>query len=344
MKHYCVALLWTIMVVAHTVTASAQTLRATRAINLSEDLANAEELSGVTRWRDLLIVCPDEGAEFNVLRATHSGYDVISTVNLQSGGDEEIDMEGAASDSQHVFIVGSHSIRRTKLDEEGTYKKNRKRLTRVRPHNESYSLYRITLGDYCELLEKHRVDLRETLQSDEILGPFFAVPGKENGIDIEGIAVKSGKLFVGFRGPVLRGNFVPVVSFQFDHPEDYDLKFVQLEGRGIRDLVAVEDGFLILAGAVGDGDGSYRLYLWNGEDCIPGQEELRHRIDAIGDLAVALGDKPEGITVTSENADEWRIFVVSDGNPTASEWVVSKPSARLPDSNPGDKSPSPLSH
>ena len=325
MKLFCIALLWTIILAVGSVTARAQILHPTCAVELSADLANAGELSGVTRWRDLLVVCPDEGAEFNVLRATDSRYDVISTVNLLSGSDDEIDMEGAASDFEHVFIVGSHSIRRTKINEEGTYTKNRKRLTRVRPHSESYSLYRITLGDDGELLEKHRVDLRDALQSDEILGPFFAVPGKENGIDIEGVAVKGGRLFVGFRGPVLRGNFVPVVTFQFENPEEYELKFVQLHGRGIRDLVAVDNGFLILAGPVGEGDGSYKLYFWNGEDCIPDQEELRHQIVDLGDMAMAPGDKPEGVTVMSENSNEWRLLVVNDGHAVASEWIVPKP-------------------
>jgi hypothetical protein len=183
----------------------------------------------------------------------------------------------------------------------------------------------MALDDDGRLLEKDRVNLRDILQSDEILGHFFSVPGKENGIDIEGVAVKDGRLFVGFRGPVLRGNFVPVVCLQFEQPEEYELKFVQLDGRGVRDLVAVQDGFLILAGPVGDGDGSYRLYLWNGEDCIPGNEELPHRIDAVGELAIAPGDKPEGVTVLEENADEWQLLVVSDGNAIASEWIVPKP-------------------
>ena len=307
------------------VTAGGQSLHATSTVELSGDLADPEELSGITLWRNLLVICPDEGDEFNVLRAVGPRYEVAGKVGLLSDSDKEIDMEGAASDLNYVYIVGSHSIRRTILDEDGTYEKNRKRLTRVRPHTESYSLYRVKLCDDGRLLEKDRVDLRDTLDSDEVIGSFFDVPGKENGIDIEGVAVKAGDIYVGFRGPVLRGNFVPVVAFQFEQPEDYELKFVQLGGRGIRDLVAVEDGFLILAGPVGDGDGSYRLYLWNGEDCVPGAEELQGEIVAIGDMTTTPGMKPEGVAVISENANEWRLLVVSDGDASASEWAVPKP-------------------
>jgi hypothetical protein len=174
------------------------------------------------------------------------------------------------------------------------------------------------------------MDLRDILENDEILAPFLSVPGKENGIDIEGIAVKDGKLFVGFRGPVLRGNFVPVLAFRFDEPDDYELLFVQLGGRGIRDLVAVDAGFLIVAGAIGDGDASYQLCLWNGEDGVPGEGGWDHQIIKIGELATDPGIKPEGLTVTAETTDAWRLLVVSDGHASASEWTVPKPNYSRP--------------
>jgi hypothetical protein len=300
-------------------------LRAGEPAELRGDMAHPDQLSGVTFWRDLMIVCPDEGAEFNVFQAAGPQFDLIATVNLLSESDDEIDMEGAASDSNYVYIVGSHSMRRKRIDDEGTYKKNRKRLTRVTPHKESYSLFRIKLGDDGQLLAKDRVDLREIIGDDEVLGPFFSMPGKENGIDIEGVAVRDGTIFVGFRGPVLRGNFVPVLAFDFEQPHEYELKYVQLGGRGIRDLVAVDDGFLILAGPVGDGDGSYRLYLWNGEDGVPGEGGSQANLVAIGELSTELGTKPEGIAIASQTADEWQLLVVSDGDARASRWTVRKP-------------------
>jgi hypothetical protein len=324
MKLCCAAVLWVSTAVIGIDSAGAQALRPARTIELRGDLAEPQDLSGVTRWRDLLVICPDESDEINLLTGADGRYEVLTTVGLLDESDKEIDMEGAASDAEHVYVVGSHSIRRTKLEEVATYKKNRKRLTRVRPHAESYSLYRLKLGDDGNLVGKDRVDLRNILQSDEILGPFFDVPGKENGIDIEGVAVQGGKLFVGFRSPVLRGNYVPVVSFLFDRPGDYELKFVQLSGRGIRDLAAVQRGFLVLAGPVGDGDGSYRLYLWNGEDCVPGDADRPGDIIAIGDLEIAPGDKPEGMAVLSESGTQWRLLLVSDGSSTASEWIVPK--------------------
>ena len=39
----------------------------------------------------------------------------------------------------------------------------------------------------------------------EYLSTYLDIPGKDNGFDIEGLAVKGEKVFVGVRGPVLRG-------------------------------------------------------------------------------------------------------------------------------------------
>ena len=45
---------------------------------------------------------------------------------------------------------------------------------------------------------------------------------------------------------------VPVLRFRFDDPEgSYGLRYVNLGGRGIRDIARVKDGFLLLAGPEG---------------------------------------------------------------------------------------------
>lgn len=324
MKDIALSLFWGATLAFFASSATAQTLDVDGAVELAGDVAYSSELSGITTWHDLVIVCPDEGAEFNVLKKVGTQYELVTKVSLLESSKDEIDMEGAASDAEYVYIVGSHSMRRKKIDEEGTYKKNRKRLARVAPHEKSYSLYRIKLTDDGELVSKEQVDLRYVLATDDVIRSFFTVPGKENGVDIEGVAVKDGIVYVGFRGPVLRGNFVPVLAFQFEQPNDYELKFVQLSGRGIRDITAVEDGFLIVAGPVGDGDASYKLYFWNGEDSVPGDGEQSSNLTALGDIYTEPGVKPEGIVVTAETNDQWRVLVVSDGDTNASEWVVPK--------------------
>ena len=43
------------------------------------------------------------------------------------------------------------------------------------------------------------------LADDEHLGPFLGIPGKDNGFDVEGVAVLGERVVLGLRGPVLRG-------------------------------------------------------------------------------------------------------------------------------------------
>lgn len=48
-------------------------------------------------------------------------------------------------------------------------------------------------------------DLTKALRRDGHLRSYFSIPGKDNGFDIEGLAVVGKKIFLGLRGPVLRG-------------------------------------------------------------------------------------------------------------------------------------------
>jgi len=48
--------------------------------------------------------------------------------------------------------------------------------------------------------------LLDALAQDPHLQAFINIPGKDNGFDIEGLAVPpAGQLFVGLHGPVMRG-------------------------------------------------------------------------------------------------------------------------------------------
>jgi hypothetical protein len=47
--------------------------------------------------------------------------------------------------------------------------------------------------------------LTRALADDPHFGPYMAIPGKDNGFDIEGLAVDGHRLLLGLRGPVLRG-------------------------------------------------------------------------------------------------------------------------------------------
>jgi hypothetical protein len=170
------------------------------------------------------------------------------------------------------------------------------------------------------------ISLYDVLKNDPLLGRFVEIPSKENGIDIEGLAVdQSGQqLWIGFRSPVLQGQFVPVLKLSFDNPQRYELLLVRLEGYGIRELTAVQGGFLVIAGPAGEIDVPGRLYFWNGNDCLPNR--------APASLPKLLGEipgpgKPEGLVVLNETPTDWEVLVAYDAehNGSLRRFRVSRP-------------------
>jgi hypothetical protein len=301
----------------------AQPVRLVRETPLKGKLAHAKELSGAALWGNFLIACSDEGAELNVLSA--ATYRLVDKPRLLQDEDDEVDMEGAASDGQHVYVVGSHSMRRLESDNDRFERRRRERLSQTKPHEDSYSLFRLTLDDRGRIDSSERISLRDLLENDKTLGPYTKIPGKENGVDIEGIAVKDGWLLVGFRGPVLPGNLAPVMCFEFDRPEAYLLKLLKLDGRGIRDMMAVQDGFLILTGPVGEEDGVYQLYHWSGSDFGTRAQPLDGNLTQLGEVSGNGKSKPEGIAPIAETDREWTVLLLCDGDAKARELRVAKP-------------------
>ena len=119
-------------------------------------------------------------------------------------------------------------------------------------------------------------------------------------MNIEGIAVRDGIVHVGFHGPVLRANYVPILKLRFDGPDVSNkyIVYVKLGGRGIWDLARVSDGFLILAGPVGGGSASYQLYHWDSGNMVPGYGPRPNppgTLNLLGVIAHPPCGNPEGI-------------------------------------------------
>ena len=196
---------------------------------------------------------------------------------------EEIDIEGMSvnynKDEQIVtlFIVGSHSLKRSKVKSKNKYTKNRKRIEEVIPEDKKNTIFVVKLDANTgkKLKKSKTISIKKIVENDILLKEFTHIPSKENGVDIEGIASDGDTLYLGFRGPVLRENYVPIMVIDdWENKNlDYELRFVQLDGNGIRDITKVDDGFLIIAGPVGDGKTPYELYFWNGVDGIPGKDK-----------------------------------------------------------------------
>ena len=101
-------------------------------------------------------------------------------------------------------------------------------------------------------------DLTAALQDDPYLGPSLAIPAKENGLDVEGLAVLGDRVLLGLRGPVLRGWATILEVEPQPDPQDpsrltlgsppYRQHFLDLDDLGVRDLCRDGNDVLVLAG------------------------------------------------------------------------------------------------
>jgi hypothetical protein len=121
-------------------------------------------------------------------------------------------------------------------------------------------------------------DLAAAIAEDEHLGPFAELPGKDNGLDIEGLAVTGDRIYLGLRGPVLRG-WACILELRVEaagglttgralklrgNPDPLGKHFLDLGGLGVRDLMRDGDDLIVLAGPTMILDGPVLLLRWPG--------------------------------------------------------------------------------
>jgi Protein of unknown function (DUF3616) len=108
------------------------------------------------------------------------------------------------------------------------------------------------------------------IREGDTIKKFFNRPLAEGGVNIEGIAVKNDRMYFGLRGPSLDGSaFVLSVDAEAVFTKEGDLKSKVTPlalglNTGIRDLAAINDGILILAGPTRDETVPYAVWFWDG--------------------------------------------------------------------------------
>jgi len=287
-------------------------------VEFAGNIAGSDDISGVTAVGEFLVIVSDEAKNptvVQVLKKEGAGYRTFTNVELPVEG--EADLEAVAADRNVIYVTGSHAWTR-KIDDAAIKAPERKKS------REQFFRFELSATGEPGPVEGPK-SLRPALKADPVLNGFLEIASKENGIDIEGLAVKDGQMYFGFRGPVLRDGWVPVLVTTWENAETIDVRYVQLDGRGIRDIAAVETGFLILAGPVGDGDTSYRVYYWSGADQLTGGLAAKpQRMAELSDLGEG---KPEGLAVLSAQGRKYRVLIVFDGLPRgeATAWALSRP-------------------
>ena len=277
--------------------------------------------------------------------ANHYSFKVAEFIDLPESSDQEIDIEGLYYADNYIWLVGSHSWKRKRPKEDKTDIKNLQRLATLDSQANRYLLARIPLIDgqlyrSCQHPDNSEQQLSaaklettkkgnlliDALQKDPHLGLFVAsaVPSKDNGFDIEGLAVYQNRIFVGLRGPVLRGwAIILELEIEESKPELLKLKqigeagqlykkhFVYLKGLGVRDLCFDGEDMLILAGPTMDLDGPVKVFRL--ENVLALADNVLSKPEPVLDLPYGDGeDHAEGITLFDSIAQEHSLLVVYD--------------------------------
>lgn len=313
------------------------------------------DLSAAASDGDVLWIANDERAHVERLTrqgdggyGEHQPFELAPLLDLPAGEHdeaEEVDTEGLAVADGYLWIAGSHSTARRKPKAgERDPRAILARLTEVRDNPSRCLLARVPI----DKSKKHgsrlvradgkrsaaclRIDPRAgselswLLGRDEHLGRFMGVPAKENGFDIEGLAVKGERVWLGLRGPVLRGWAVILElelreagrgELSLDRLDGsaarYHKHFLDLDGLGIRELCWHGHDLLILAGPTMDIDGPVRVHRWADPAAgIPTVTD-RERVPAIGDVPFGHGtDHAEGLCLMKTEDGRTGLLVIYD--------------------------------
>ncbi|WP_295393021.1 DUF3616 domain-containing protein [uncultured Thiodictyon sp.] len=314
-------------------------------LTLSDLAIDPLNVSAIAIRGTLLAIGSDAGASIQVFTKTGTDtYQAVpsSPILLDSKGADD-DIEGLAWGTDYLYVTGSHSLARNEAKAGKTVAENHARLAEPPKDEPSRKqVFRLKLDASGALVagSLEQITLDEAFKKHPILDRFRAIPSKENGIDIEGLAVDGDGLLFGLRGPSLRGPVIPVLAVTFaDNRFDTDAvktedRFLDLGGRGIRAMTeAPGGGFLVLGGPVGSEPTPYQLYFWDGQDALIGKDRqgAGNRVKALcrigcppvdqngkvlSDRLVSCGDsgvKPEGLEAVGIRDGEIRFIVVYDG-------------------------------
>ncbi|MCW0212518.1 MAG: DUF3616 domain-containing protein [Pseudonocardia sp.] len=271
-------------------------------------------------------------------------FALAELVELPGGPAEEVDVEGLARTAEHLWVIGSHSLVRKQIKLRHTEEKAFRRLAKVRREPNRFVIARLAVQTYADgppapvratpagersalVGAPGSIGLADLLADDPLIGPFLSIPSKDNGLDVEGIAVHGTSVYVGLRGPVLRGWAVVLEIVPRPDPADggrlvldvlpdgtrYRTHLLDLGGLGVRDLCPHGDDLLVLAGPSMALSGPVRLYRWHDAAGTDGPRLVRgDRVSLVGELPHGSGeDHAEGIALLPGPGPA-RLLVVHD--------------------------------
>ncbi len=249
---------------------------------------------------------------------------IRSLIPLLTDASTEIDVEGITAIANTYYVTGSHGLAK----KTGFYQKTRHLCFRFDADPKTGR----------QISPPEQSSLRDIFSNDPVLKPFYKATLQQRGVNIEGLAARNGKLYFGLRSPNLKGSahvieIAPDELFSKKTKKSYTLKTVELRtALGIRDIAAVQDGFLIIAGNSGsapgkevntkiaadfDSDRPYYLFFWDGDDKSQYLGEIQrdnkdHKLEAL--LIIQETDRIIKFLTLADSAPA--------GNPVA--WQIRK--------------------
>lgn len=295
-----------------------------------------DNISGIacaTDAPDFCLVVTDEGNEAAFIRLTEGKLKAVGTPFLLTDASPEFDAEGATTDGQFFYVSGSHSVKRHSCDD---HPANRvvlrfpvnlesQRAGQIQPTGDLWGI----LGRLPEL-DGHAGP--GACLGDDSPRDRQELSGKQ-GVNIEGVAAKDGRLYFGLRGPAIDGIALIVgvdakALFEGGDAKPSVSRVAVGEKRAIRDLATAGGDLLALIGPDDDErNSSYSIFRI--ESLAPGRVAAR-------ELAVLNLDhtplskkgepiKPEAITPLEVTAAHYRLLILSDGGRDGAPLVFDVP-------------------
>jgi hypothetical protein len=222
-------------------------------------------------------------------------FRLADLVQLPGPPGGESDIQGIARSGGWLWAIGSHALVRRRPKPIHDDAKVLRRLGKLRRDPNRFVIVRLAVqlgvdrrpepvrvardGRRSALVGAPRAEtLVDLLRGDAHLAPFLTISGQDNGFDVGGLAVVGDRLYVGLRGPVLRGWAVVLELRPAQDPTDpgrlalgifpegtrYRKHVLDLDGLGVRDLCPDGDDLLVLAGPTMALSGPVRVHRWRG--------------------------------------------------------------------------------
>ncbi|MER8817756.1 DUF3616 domain-containing protein [Mesorhizobium sp. M0142] len=235
----------------------------------------------------------------------------------------ELDAEGVAFADGSFYVIGSHGRPRHEEGADAAAKiearaRASSRIFCIRFAPDSIDIKTGKLNNQPEIMPS--LKLIGLLRAQKALEPFVDKPLEENGLTVEGVAVRDGVLYAGLRGPVPDDHRAAILSVPL--PALFDgrsgkttllrpMLGVDHEGkaRGVRDLVTFEGRLLVLAGPVNDPAKGHPIELGDYTVFSYG-EDTEKLLDLEG---YGSETKPEALLPLGESDGILRALLLFDG-------------------------------